>query len=389
MNGFQRDVFKGTIPDFKSTTYQGKPDRNLRTDGLLPGTYIESKRKGYSLPTFEDLARGLQHLPTGLDARGMTQCVSWYINSRDLFTPKLELNVLHAQSLIRALRQPLKPFGPQNLDRNALKEWRNKGKLEELEVEDVRREREQQFAGSPRNYRAQLHLNLDKEEVSMQVTLPIRHILTFPFLALHSVVGEALEMGLKKAEIRQATRIEDDVKRALKAKWAARLVVEEEVNLADARKNHPESTDKQKGLGGKEEKQSKGIVKRPYPQQPDYSLLPAIRKKARLTPTDEQIPSRPRIPIGPRGLTQNPLRSDTSTHHAHLNRSSNNPPPAPAYVPHQDPQGTLYGRRDYVETQQPEPQSGSAHETERPYTQGGAYCYTGATGGYRGTGTGR
>jgi hypothetical protein len=388
MNGFQRDVFKGTIPDFKSTTYQGKPDRNLRTDGLLPGTYVESKRKGLSLPTFDDLARGLQHLPTGLDARGMTQCMSWYINSRDLFTPKLELNVLHAQSLIRALRQPLKPFGPQNLDRNALEEWRNNRKLEELEVEGVKREREQHVAGSNRQRRTHLHLNLDKEQVSMQVTLPIRHILTFPFLALHGVVGEALEMGLKKAETRQAARIGHGVKRALEAKWAARLVVEDEVDLADARKVQPGLADRQKSEKVEEEKQTQGAVKRSYPQQPDYSLLPAIKKKARPTPTDEQIPSGPRIPIGPRGLAQNSLRSDTSTHHNRLNGSSNNLPPASTYVPHQNTQGILYGRRDYVESWQPEPQSGSTHHTGRPYAQGRTYYYTGPRDGYRSNGTG-
>lgn len=316
MNGYQRDMFKGTIPNFSSTTYQGKPDRNLRTVGLLPGTHIESKRKGFSLPTFEDLARGLKHLPTGLDAREMTQCMSWYINSRNSFTPRLELNVLHAQSLIRALRQPLKPFGPQNLDRNALEEWRSNEKLEELKVEDVKREREQPVAEPHQQRRARLHLDLDEEEVSMQVTLPIRHILTFPFLALHGVLGEALKMGIKKAETWQATRIEDEVKRALEAKWAARLKVEDDDVIAGAQQYQAEPADQLKGIKEEEGKQANGTAKRFYPQQPDYSLLSAIKKKPRLTPKDEPVPAPTYIPTEPCGRPKSPARNGTPSYHS-------------------------------------------------------------------------
>jgi hypothetical protein len=112
LNNYQRDTVKTVIVGFKTSSYKGKSDRNLRTEHLVSGPHIKSLRKGYTLPTFEDLVRGLQRLPSGLDARGLSQCLSWYLNICDSFSPKLELNVLHAQSLIRALRQPLKPFGP-------------------------------------------------------------------------------------------------------------------------------------------------------------------------------------------------------------------------------------------------------------------------------------
>lgn len=197
---------KSSLPGFKTAGYKGKSDRNLRTDQIGTGPYIESLSKGYTLPSFEDLVRGLLRLPSGLDARGLTTCISWYLNIRDTFTPKLELNVLHTQALIRALREPLKPFGPQNLDRNALEEWRSKGSFETVEIEHKKRQQQLIAHEVARDGRSQMHLNLDKEDVSMKVTLPLRHIMTFPFLALHGVFAEALKLGIKKAEVRRALR---------------------------------------------------------------------------------------------------------------------------------------------------------------------------------------
>jgi hypothetical protein len=97
MNSYQRDTVKTVLPGFKTATYKGKADRDLRVDHLAPGPHIEKTRKGFTLPTFEDLVHGLQRLPSGLDARGLTQCLSWYLNMRDSFTPKLALNVLHSR----------------------------------------------------------------------------------------------------------------------------------------------------------------------------------------------------------------------------------------------------------------------------------------------------
>lgn len=210
INQIQRDTVKGTIPEFRTTTYKGTGTRNLRTDQFVPGNYIEGVRKGYSLPTFEDLVRGLQHLPSGLDARDLTQCLSWYLDIRNTFTPQLDLNVLHTQALIRALRQPLKPFGPQNLDRNALIEWQSKGKFENREVED-RKPPDKIITTQKQHTRSQMQIDLNEGVVDMTITLPLRHVLTFPFLALHKVVGEALKLGIKKAASREAKRTLDDV----------------------------------------------------------------------------------------------------------------------------------------------------------------------------------
>lgn len=233
MNNYQRDTVKTVLPGFKTTSYKGKADKNLRTDGLAPGPYIESMRKGLVLPTFEDLVQGLQRLPSGLDARGLTQCLTWYLNIRHTFTPKLELNVLHTQSLIRALRQPLKPFGPQNLDRNALEEFRGKGTFETVGIEN----NAQLPGGNVPNMlaleRSRMHLNLDDYSVSMDLTLPVRHVLTLPFIALHKVVEEALKFGIDKAENRREARTGDAAQKALEAKFAAGAAAQFDEEMED------------------------------------------------------------------------------------------------------------------------------------------------------------
>jgi hypothetical protein len=71
--------------------------------------------------------------------------------------------------------------------------------------------------------RSQLHMNLDDHEVKLDVQLPLRHVLVFPFLALHGVVGEALKLGIEKADARKAEAEAAEGRRMLEAKWAARL----------------------------------------------------------------------------------------------------------------------------------------------------------------------
>jgi hypothetical protein len=79
-----------------------------------------------------------------------------------------------------------------------------------------------------------LHLDLDEEDVSMKVTLPLRHILTFPFLALHGVVREALKLGIEKAEMRQAVKMEEISKRVVETKWAAKALSKEDLEMEEA-----------------------------------------------------------------------------------------------------------------------------------------------------------
>lgn len=165
---------------------------------------------GFTVPTFDGLTRGLRHLASGLDARCLTECLDWYLSWRNAFTPPLQLSVLHVQALSRALRIPLRPFGPQNLDVNALTEWKEKGRFEERPV--TRRVPIQSTAyrlrkdGDAEEKKNQISVNLSTEKVALLFQFPIRHVLTFPFLSLHGVVGDAIKLGIAKAEIRRMER---------------------------------------------------------------------------------------------------------------------------------------------------------------------------------------
>jgi hypothetical protein len=354
MNNYQRDTVKLAIPGFKTTSQKGKSDRSLRTDHLIPGPYIQSASKGYTLPSFEDLVRGLQRLPSGLDARGLTSCLSWYLNIRDTFTPKLELNVLHTQSLIRALREPLKLFGPQNLDRNALEEWRSKGTFESVKIEDKKRHLPTAEAVQPG--RSQLHLNLDEGDASMKVTLPLRHVLTFPFLALHGVVREALKLGIEKAEMRQGAKKETANTRALEAKWAARATEKEDVELGDKEQENMPTQDNspvQLMIGGPHR-----IPKRPLPV--DIDKLSA-HKKINI-PTDSLNTP---VPHKSRAATLRALAPAAPRNAGYLNRSWDSPASSLSYMP-PSTQDNVYGRRDFHARQKHQ-------DSERLHHQGAAY----------------
>jgi hypothetical protein len=326
MNQYQRDAVKTEMPDFKTVGYNGIGDRNLRTEHLTTGPYIHAVRKGHSLPTFEDLVRGLRRLPDGLDARGLTQCLSWYINMRDTFMPKLEMNVLHAQSLIRALRQPLKPFGPQNLDRNALEQWQTTGTVDSVEVED---NPYQPLPAMKSTRRMQLHLKLDKDEVSLNFTLPISRILTFPFLALHGVVEEAFKVGIDKAERRR----EETAKRAMEAEWVAKAAAWFPMVTAEVHNAPAQPTSK--------------VFQDPYriPKRP----LPVETEQLAAQATVSRVMSPPRGPAAGRfrPIVPAPPRPTMSSHPQGLAYSSwtwNAPGPTLASAPQYQGQPDEYGR---------------------------------------------
>jgi hypothetical protein len=209
MNQVLRDSLRRAIPSFKTADggYKGKPDRNLYTDQLRPGKYVEETRSGYVVPTFDELLKGLKYLPTGLDARELTQCLVWYLNVRDMFSPQLELNVLHAQSLIRALRQPLRAHGQRNLDKIALEEWKRNGQFlqKEVESEATHHERLRREAEEPK--KSTMEVNLDNEMIKFRVSLPIRHVFMFPFLAMVGMAAKGMEIGVAKAEEHRAARL--------------------------------------------------------------------------------------------------------------------------------------------------------------------------------------
>jgi hypothetical protein len=347
MNGYQRDAVKISLPGFKTTTYKGKSDHNLRTDRLKPGQLIHV-RKGYTLPTFDDLVRGLQRLPSGLDARGLTQCISWYLHYRDTFTPRLDLNVLHAQPLIRALREPLRPFGPQNLDRNALEEWRSKGTFETQELEDKNQgHQEAAFAEVGPSGRSQLHINVDTEDVALHHKLPLRHLFTFPFLSMQNMVGKALKLGIKKAEARKEARL-----KAEKEKIALKAKKKEELERKN-KKNAGEVT---------QEEASKLPFKPPKRPLPvDAGLLSSHKKPKVATNSRTSLPvsshKKPRVDTSSRSprpplrkLAPAPPRPAASpyTQGASPNyRDWNSSTPWSAYAPPPQMEDNVYGRRGH------------------------------------------
>ncbi|KAF2027090.1 hypothetical protein EK21DRAFT_72727 [Setomelanomma holmii] len=338
--GMQRDTVKTSIPGFKTGSHKGKSDRNLRTDQLDMGPHIKAMRKGFTLPTFQDLLRGLQKLPAGLDARDLTQCLAWYIGICESFTPKLDLNVLHTQSLVRALRQPLKPFGPQNLDRNALEEWRSKGCFDDFKIEHKQRHPHQTNCTTDSLPRSQLHLNLDTEEILLNHTFPIRHMLTFPFVALHRVVSEALKLGIEKAELRQASRQQEVAKSKLEAKWAARRSSSAEVEMADEESQV------------KEEPADVPSA----PAVPDPNKPYRMPKCPHLEEPDLQPPRGTKIPAGPRMLAPAPPRQHSS--HPQHGGPSSRPWSVPAlpWAENLRPseQDAIYGRQNQA-TRPPDP----------------------------------
>jgi hypothetical protein len=109
-----------------------KPSRSLKTDKFVPPPTLSTATDGSCfVPTYADLVRGLEFLPQGVDARALTQCVSWWLNHQSL-----DLNVLHTAELFRMLRTPLRPVGPMNLDRVMLAEWQEKKNLSDVKVTD-------------------------------------------------------------------------------------------------------------------------------------------------------------------------------------------------------------------------------------------------------------
>ncbi|KAH6629356.1 hypothetical protein C7974DRAFT_185083 [Boeremia exigua] len=211
LNQIQRDAVQRLLPAFRTAGYEGEGDTDTYTDHLKPGTYLEKKSKGYVVPKFDDLLRGLSSLPYGEDTRELTQCLLWYSGIRSTFEPRLELNVLHAQALIRALRQPLEHPTSQNLNRLALDQWRKDGKFPKVSFtaasegfeDKTQKEYGKEQRLQPRT-RAVFNIDAGLVDLKMEIQIPIRHVLTFPFIALHSVVADAFQLGINNA-IRRST----------------------------------------------------------------------------------------------------------------------------------------------------------------------------------------
>lgn len=365
---------KGTIPWFKTSEYKGGSDKNLHTDDLALGPTLEKLRTDRILPTFDDLLRGLQHLPTGLDARGLTQCLEWYTHHRDMFKPPLQLNVIHTLSLIRALRQPLKPFGPQNLDRNALQEWQDNGRFEECEVHFESKDREQKE--KKRLGRPQLQMNTATEDVRLSFDLPLRHVLTFPFLALHSVMTEAFKLGIQKGKARRRKKTIDSTKNVANGEPASRAYKDRKETSVDIPAKAPITTPKPSAQTEPEAPvaQSYQIPKRPrpvdrlgtpdtLPKRPKLAPAPIAQHQpqadtfTRPSPyTQRGHPAYP-APVHSDNWRNIPTSSSPYTQRGHSTYPApshsdnwrNTPAPSTQYTYHRQPQDTVYGRRDYYQ----------------------------------------
>ncbi|KAL5457921.1 hypothetical protein PMIN06_003641 [Paraphaeosphaeria minitans] len=266
VNQFFRDVLKHEVSDFKVSNFQGKPDRNLYTDHLRPSKLLNGSRYGFVVPTFGQLLEGLVYLPVGLDARGLTQCLAWYLDLRDTFTPRLDLNVLHAQSLMRALQMPLRPYEPRDLDKLALQEWKENEQFAKRRADEQESSDADRVDHSPKQLtRSRVTINTDTETLGVDVVVKLRHILTFPYLAIGRMLCKAFELGIEKAESRKVAR-----------------EAEEATEKADLT-NHPAQENGVPALSSQEEAGSKGNSK-------DSQKLPApgfpagykIPKKKRL-----------------------------------------------------------------------------------------------------------
>lgn len=343
MDSYQRDIVKSSIPNFKTVGYKGKSEPCLYTDGLATGKHLEDVCKSFILPSFNDLLCGLQNLPTGLDARSLTQCLMWYLQFRDSFTPRLDLNILHTQALIRALRQPLKPFGPQNLDCNALQEWRDRGSFENTPIQ-WEKQKSQAPSEDEQQQRTRLHLNLNDDSVKLDLKLPLRHVFTFPFLALHSVVGEALKMGIKRAESQKVARKKEERSQALEAKRSMTRGDEKKGCKEGMSREDTGTTYKAKQEVVEKEMSPYRIPKRSRPVQEDHlEHLPHLSTNhIPSTPTGRRSIRSPHTVPSSRissRLYEHQASSSPSTSRLHRSEMTHaSPPPFHA---------TVYGRRDY------------------------------------------
>jgi hypothetical protein len=76
MNQMQRNATKRRLPAFKTTSYEGKGDPDMHTSGLKPDQYLKDRLQVFTVPSVDDLLRGLDFLPTGPGARQLAQCLT-------------------------------------------------------------------------------------------------------------------------------------------------------------------------------------------------------------------------------------------------------------------------------------------------------------------------
>jgi hypothetical protein len=216
--------------------------------------------------------------------------------------------------------------------------------------------------------RSQLHMNLDDHEVKLDVQLPLRHVLVFPFLALHGVVGEALKLGIEKADARKAEAEAAEGRRKLEAKWAARLAENAD---PEGEQEVPEIAKEPEPVVKPEEQ-----IEGPYRMRRRALTMEALRTLApapKKTPTAPPVNGGPfvyRTPTGPRAAassTQSIGRQPfVPPELTYSNRVWGAPAPSSAYAPH-----PAYERREYDSTRLADQRGGREDGRGASYHQRG------------------
>jgi len=190
--------------------------------------------------------------------------------------------------------------------------------------------------------------------------------------------------------MRKADRSGSETKEAIEAKWATKASESEVVKAAsteegeasDGEHEEEASQDSVSEAVPEEPKKPYRIPKRPRPDEKE--LLPGTKRS--YTPSALSIPTGPRQ-LGPAASRSHPPSTE------YLSRSWNAPAPSSAYVPPQQGQDSVYGRRDFAE-RQPAPERGRGRQNGRPNHQGGGHYRGGQIdprygNGYYGNGYGR
>jgi hypothetical protein len=121
--------------------------------------------------------------------------------------------VLHTQSLVRALRIPVKAHGSRNLDKIALEEWRREGRFVEREVRSKMTRRGREDVEEKKLDKSTVEICPESESVKLDVTVKLRHVLMFPFLCMVGMAAKGIEKGVEKAEERRAETVTQKQKR--------------------------------------------------------------------------------------------------------------------------------------------------------------------------------
>lgn len=211
VNQWLRDALRGSGGYVKGSggiplgAVMGRGEARLDTEGMHPRKIAGAERGG-EVCSLRDLVRGVRRWPWGVGRRALTRVLEWYVRVEGGFTPRLEVSVLCVGAVVRALGfGEERGTGPMNLDGAVLGAWRGEGGVERVVQWEEEGEKEKEKEGEDLR-RSRVRINEAGEMVGVDVVLHLRHVLTFPYMAVGGMLCAALEMGIEKAEARKAER---------------------------------------------------------------------------------------------------------------------------------------------------------------------------------------